>query len=158
MRTVKVLVAVCAAGFALSGVWAFAQNSGTNPGLSVEAIDRTIDPCADFYQYACGNWLKKTEIPADQSEWISFTELYERNLITLRNILEKAAAGGPGRSAIDQKIGDYYGACMDEKAVDAKGLDPLKPELDRVAAAKDKSALIDAIAHVHLIGPNPLFN
>src|SRR5437588_2981455 len=158
MRTVKVLVAVGAAGFALSGVWAFAQDSGTNPGFSVEAIDRTIDPCADFYQYACGNWLKKTEIPADQTEWISFTELYERNLVTLRGILEKAAAGGAARSAVDQKIGDYYGACMDEHAADAKGLDPLKPELDRVAAAKDKSALIDAIARVHLIGPNPLFN
>ena len=127
-------------------------------GFSIDNIDKTADPCVDFYQYACGNWLKKTEIPADQSEWISFTELYERNLITLRNILEKAAAGGPGRSAIDQKIGDYYGACVDEKAVDAKGLDPLKPELDRIAATKDKSALIDAIARVHLIGPNPLFN
>ncbi len=127
-------------------------------GFSIDNIDKTADPCVDFYQYACGNWLKKTEIPADQPEWISFTELYERNLITLRNILEKAAAGGPGRGAIDQKIGDYYGACMDEKAVDAKGLGPLRPELDRVAAAKDKSALIDAIARVHLIGPNPLFN
>ncbi len=127
-------------------------------GFSIDNIDKTADPCVDFYQYACGNWLKKTEIPADQSEWISFTELYERNLITLRNILEKAAAGGPGRSAIEQKIGDYYGACVDEKAVDAKGLDPLKPELDRIAATKDKSALIDAIARVHLIGPNPLFN
>jgi len=157
MRTVKVLVAVCAAGFALSGVWAFAQNSGTNPGFSVEAIDRTIDPCADFYQYACGNWLKKTEIPADQTEWISFTELYERNLVTLRGILEKAAAGGAARSAIEQKIGDYYGACVDEKAADAKGLDPLKPELDRVAAATDKAALIDVIAHSHVIGANSLF-
>src|SRR5246500_5891831 len=157
MRTVKVLVAVCAAGFALSGAWAFAQNSGTNPGFSVEAIDRTIDPCADFYQYACGNWLKKTEIPADQTEWISFTELYERNLVTLRGILEKAAAGGAARSAIEQKIGDYYGACMDEKAADAKGLDPLKPELDRVAAATDKAALIDVIAHSHVIGANSLF-
>jgi putative endopeptidase len=127
-------------------------------GFSIENIDKSVDPCVDFYQYACGNWLKKTEIPSDQPEWISFTELYERNLVTLRNILEKAAAGGPGRNTIDQKIGDYYGACMDEKSVDAKGLDPLKPELDRITAAKDKSALIDAIARVHLIGPNPLFN
>src|SRR5207244_2318219 len=82
----------------------------------------------------------------------------ERNKAVLHDILEKATKGGPSRSAIDQKIGDYYGACMDEKAVEAKGLDPLKPELDRIAAAKDKSGLIDAIARVHLIGPNPLFN
>ena len=66
-------------------------------GFRIDNIDKTADPCVDFYQYACGNWLKKTEIPADQSEWVSFTELYERNLITLRNILEKAAAGGPSR-------------------------------------------------------------
>jgi putative endopeptidase len=79
-------------------------------------------------------------------------------MAVLRDILEKASADNPGRSAVDQKIGDYYGSCMDEKAADAKGLDPLKPELDRIAAVRDKSALIDAIAHVHLIGPNPLFD
>ena len=73
-------------------------------------------------------------------------------------ILEMAAAGGAGRNAIDQKIGDLYGSCMDEKAADGKGIAPLKPELDRIAAVKDKGALIDEIAHIHLIGPNPLFN
>src|SRR5207302_37222 len=73
-------------------------------------------------------------------------------------ILEKAAAGGTGRSAIDQKIGDLYGSCMDERAADSKGLAPLKPELDRIAAVKDRAGMIDEIAHIHLIGPNPLFN
>ena len=127
-------------------------------GFSIDNIDKTADPCVDFYQYSCGNWLKKAEIPSDQPEWASFVEVEERNKVILRDILEKAASGRASRNAIDQKIGDYYGACMDEKAVDAKGLGPLKPELDRIAAAKDKSALIDAIARVHLIGPNPLFN
>ena len=74
------------------------------------------------------------------------------------DILEKAAAGGPGRNAIDQKIGDLYGSCMDEKTVNQKGIAALKPELDRLNSVKDKQALIDEIAHVHLIGPNPLFN
>ena len=127
-------------------------------GFSIDNIDKTVDPCTDFYQYACGSWLKKAEIPADQPEWASFVVVDETNLATLRGILEKAAAGGSGRDAIDQKIGDYYGACMDEKVVEEKGLAPLKPELDRIAAANDKGALIDAIARVHLIGPNPLFN
>src|SRR5712692_2885317 len=163
MRLSRLLL-VC---FLLSTAFSFAQPApAAKPaqaakaalGFSIDNIDKTVNPCVDFYQYACGNWLKNTEIPADQPEWISFTELYERNLVTLRDILEKAAVNNPGRSAVEQKIGDYYNSCMDEKAVDAKGLDPLKPELGRVASVKDKTALLDAIARVHLIGPNPLFN
>ncbi len=127
-------------------------------GFSVDNIDKSTEPCTDFYQYACGNWLKNSEIPADQSEWISFNEIYERNLITLRGILEKAAVVSPARTPIEQKIGDYYSACVDEKAADAKGLDPLKPELEQIAAVKDKAALMDVVARVQLIAPSPLFN
>ena len=138
---------------------AFAQNSSEKPpAFSIDNIDKSVDPCVDFYQYACGNWMKTHEIPADRPSLASFIQVDEHNLEILREILEKASVGGSGRNPIDQKIGDYYGACMDEKAVDAKGLDPLKPELGRIAAVKDKPALIDAIARVHLIGPSPLFN
>jgi len=138
----------------------FAQSAPSEKavGFSIDNIDKTLDPCADFYQYACGNWLKSTEIPADRSSWVSFTELDERNLVTLKDILEKTSSGGPSRSAVEQKIGDFYGACMDEKAANQKGLAPLQPELDRIAVVKDKAALIDAVARVHMIGPNPLFN
>jgi putative endopeptidase len=135
----------------------FAQSKPA-PGFSLDNIDKTVDPCTDFYQYACGNWLKKAEIPADQTEWASFVELYERNLVTEREILEKSAANDPKRTAIEQKIGDYYDACVDEKTADAKGLDPLKPELARIAAAKDKAELIDAVARIQLLGANPLLN
>ncbi|MGC2646505.1 MAG: M13 family metallopeptidase, partial [Candidatus Sulfotelmatobacter sp.] len=128
------------------------------PGFSLDTIDKTIDPCVDFYQYACGNWIKNSQIPADQAQWGSFVELHERNLDILHGILEKAAAGGASRNGIDQRIGDLYGSCMDEKAADAKGIAPVKAELDRIAAVKDKGALIDEVAHVHLTGPSPLFN
>jgi endothelin-converting enzyme/putative endopeptidase len=157
MRTLRFLLAflliVTASAFPQS---AFASKPG--PGFSLDNIDKSVDPCVDFYQYACANWIKNSEIPADRPAWQSFSELNESNLKIEREILEKAAAGGAGRNSIDQKIGDLYGSCIDEKAADAKGISPLKPELDRIAAVKDKSALIDEIAHVHIIGPNPLFN
>src|SRR5512140_73178 len=139
-------------------VASFGQAAKPGPGFSVDNIDKSVDPCVDFYQYACGNWIKNSEIPADRPSWQSFSELNESNLGIEHRILEKAASGGAGRNAIDQKIGDLYGSCMDEKAANAKGIAPLKPELARIAAVKDKSALIEEIGHIHLIGPNPLFN
>jgi putative endopeptidase len=154
----KMFVLVLMVAFAAAALAQSSTKTAPGPGFSIDAIDKTIDPCVDFYQYACGNWLKNSEIPADQTEWVSFTELYERNLLTLRGILEKASAAGDSRSAIEQKIGDYYGACMDEKAADARGLDPLKADLARIAAAPDKATLMDVIAHSHLIGANALFS
>jgi len=83
-------------------------------GVDVSALDPKVDPCVDFYQYACGNWRVTNPIPSDRSHWGRFAQLRERNLDTLRNILEHASIDDPNRSVVEQKIGDYYAACMDE--------------------------------------------
>ena len=157
MRLFRLLLAclliLTAASFSQS-----APSARPAPGFSLDTIDKTVDPCVDFYQYACGNWIKNSEIPADRASWQSFSELDERNLGIERGILEKAAAGGAGRNALDQKIGDLYGSCMDEKAVEAKGIAPLQPELERIARVKDKGELIDEIAHLHMVGGTSLFS
>jgi predicted metalloendopeptidase len=126
------------------------------PKFDIANIDKTIDPCVDFYQYACGNWMKNNPIPGDQPIWLSFVEVYEHNLLVLRQILEKAAANDPRRGAVTQKIGDFYASCMDEAAVNKAGAAPLKPELDRIAAVKDKTQMLEVMAHEQLVGPNPL--
>ena len=122
-------LALCAVSLAQGS-----QPAQHKAGFSIDNIDKSVDPCMDFYQYACGNWIKNTQIPPDRPDMDSFGEVDERNLLVLRDILEKASKRGAERDAIDQKIGDYYGACMDESAVEAKGIAPLKPELDRIAA------------------------
>ena len=157
MRVFPVLPAVLLL-VSLGGVAQTSSSTRPAPGFSLDTIDKTVDPCVDFYQYACGNWIKNSEIPPDQSQWVSFVELRERNLDIERGILEKAAAGGASRNAVDQRIGDLYGSCMDEKAVNAKAISPLKPELDRVAAVQDKGALIDELAHLYLVGGTSLFS
>jgi putative endopeptidase len=127
------------------------------PPFTAEFLNRTVDPCTDFYQYACGKWLAANPIPPDQSEWGRFNELAERNRAILRNILEKAAAPDPSRGPVTKKIGDYYASCMDEQAIERKGLAPLQPELDRIAALKDKSGLASEIGRLQRFGVNAVF-
>ncbi len=147
--------------FALFSAVALAQDtpakSGSTPGFDIEAMDKTIDPCTDFYQYACGGWRARNPVPADRSGWGRFNELQERNNEILRTLLEQAAANKSGRSAEAQKIGDYYGSCMDEKSVEARGAQPIAAELARIAGLKSKSELPGLLAYLHQIGVNALF-
>ncbi len=121
------------------------------------AMDKSVDPCDDFYQYACGTWRKNNPIPSDQSRWGRFNELADYNRQFLHNILEKESANDPKRTPVMQKIGDMYQSCMDETTVNAKGSTPLKPELDRIAAIQDKDQLMDSIAYLHSFGVPALF-
>ncbi len=123
-----------------------------------EAMDRSVDPCVDFYQFACGSWVKANPVPPDQSSWGRFNELAERNRETLKAILEKAAEGAAGRTPAEQKIGDFYGSCMDEAAANKLGVSAIRPELDRVAGLTSKNGLADLIAGLHDVGVGALFN
>jgi putative endopeptidase len=143
----------------LSALALAAQTTKESPlRFDVGAMDKTADPCSDFFQYACGNWVKANPIPPDQSRWGRFSELAERNRAVLRDILEEAAKPTAQRDAIAKQIGDYYAACMDEKAIEAKGLKPLQAELDRIVALRDKGQLPAEIAHLHRTGTGALFD
>ncbi len=116
-------------------------------------VDKTLDPCNDFYKYACSKWLTANPIPADQVYWStgSGLELWNENL--LRETLEAASKNDPNRSTVQQKIGDYWAACMDESGIEAAGLKPLQPELERIAALKSKKEITLEIAHLHNLYP-----
>jgi putative endopeptidase len=128
------------------------------PGLDVRLIDRTADPCADFFQYACGRFDSLYPIPADRAGFGTGAMIAEYTEMTVRAMLQKAAADDAKRSANEQKIGDYYASCLDEATIDAKGLAPLKPELDRIAAVQNKAELTDLLAHYQLIGVSAFLN
>jgi predicted metalloendopeptidase len=112
-------------------------------------VDKALDPCNDFYKYACNKWLTSNPIPPDQVYWStgSGLELWNENL--LRETLEAASKNDQSRNAVQQKIGDYWAACMDESGIEAAGLKPLRPELERIAALKSKKEITLEIAHLH---------
>jgi putative endopeptidase len=116
------------------------------PALDVTSMDRSIDPCVDFFKYSCGGWMKNNPIPADQSSWDTYSKMQDENLGRLRGILETASTPDPQRNAAAQKIGDYYSSCTDEKTVDRKGAEPLKPALDRIATIDSKKQIADGAA------------
>ena len=120
-------------------------------------VDKSVDPCDNFYRYSCNGWFKRNPLPADQTHYGRDTELYELNRLHLRQILEETAAPAATRSANQQKIGDEYASCMDTATVDKLGLALLKPELDRIAALKTVAELPAIVAHLHTIGVKAFF-
>jgi len=123
-----------------------------SPSLDLTSMDTTVQPCQDFYRYSCGNWSKKNPIPADQASWDVYGKLAYDNERLLWGILDQAAKGGAERSAAEQKIGDYFKACMDEPAVEKAGLQPIEPELKRLAAIRSLADLARAVTAGHADG------
>jgi putative endopeptidase len=143
-----VLFSLCASSFA--------QNA---PAFDVTRMDKSVAACDDFFQYANGTWVKNTEIPAAYSRWGSFNILGENNNATLREILDaeaKATNAAPGSS--EQLAGDFYASCMDEAAIEAAGIEPLKPYFQQIKRIKSKDDLQRQIAMMHDAGIRAVFN
>jgi len=152
---IPILMLGAAAGIALG------QNANTAPasqsGLDLKAIDKAIDPCTDFYQYACGTWMKDNPIPKDESRWGRFDELQQRNQLILRQIAEDSEAH-TSRSALDQKVGDFYGSCMAIDEIDKMGTQPIEPGLKRIASLASKKDLANEVANLQKRQVGVFFN
>jgi endothelin-converting enzyme/putative endopeptidase len=120
------------------------------PGLDVNAMDKSADPCVDFYKYTCGGWMANNPIPPDQAKWDVYAKLTQDNQRYLWGILEELAGKTTGRDATQQKIGDYFAACMDEATVEKLGSTPLQPYLRRIEGMASKSDIPRVVAELHL--------
>jgi len=120
-------------------------------GLEAASLDRSMDPCVDFYQFACGGWIAANPIPASYSVYARFQEMDDRNKLAIKAILEEAAKG-IGVDAPTKKIGDFYAACMDEATIEKSGTASIKSLLDKTKGVKDARSWQAAVVELHKIG------
>lgn len=157
MRYLKgILIAAFFVAFSLT----FARSAGESSkhGFDLANLDTSVKACVDFDNYANGGWKKANPIPPQYSRWSTFNILAEHNRDVLHEILEQAAKNTSApKGSNEQKVGDYYASCMDEAQVEAQGLKPLQPELDRIAAVKDLASLRAEIQHLQSVGVDALF-
>ncbi|MBB5341330.1 M13 family metallopeptidase [Tunturiibacter gelidoferens] len=151
----KVPVALAATALLLAAIQVPAQEAAQplqsmpySPSLDLSSLDRGADPCVDFYKFSCGGWEKKNPIPPDQSGWSVYAKLGNENEQFLWGILE-ADAKAANRDAVQQKVGDYFAACMNTSAIDALGVKPALSGLARIDALKTRPELVRAISSLH---------
>jgi endothelin-converting enzyme/putative endopeptidase len=143
---------------ALLAVPALLAAADSGSGLDKSAMNPKVDPCVDFYQYACGTWIAQNPIPADRSRWGRFTELSDRNEKVMLDIVQGAAVARVGRSEIDQKVGDYYASCMDTATINKKGITPIRPELERIHAMEARGDVLEELIRLHRLGVMVVFS
>jgi putative endopeptidase len=133
--------------------------SSAENGFDLGNLDNSVAACTDFYQYADGGWMAKNPIPAAYPSWGTFNQLQEGNQEVLHQILEDAAKDTRApQGSNEQKIGDFYGSCMDEKGIEAAGFTPLQPELDRIQKIHGQQDLESEVARLQGYGVSALFD
>ena len=145
--TLAVALSLCALSAAQSG-----SAAGSMPTLerfSPDQVDKSLDPCTDFFKYACSKWIKANPIPPDQVGWGTFNSLAIWNVAAVHQTLEDATNTSASGNPVEKKVGDYYSSCMDEPAINKAGIAPLQPLLDRIAKLNHKSQLPELIAAIH---------
>src|ERR1700751_6087276 len=160
--SVALLSAFSAQGQTESPVQTAPNSSPANqnpPPLDPKNVDTSVKPQDDFYLYANGSWLKQNPVPPEYARRGSLEQLSEKNIDALHKITEKAANAHVDAKASPevQKVGDYYASGMDEKTIEAERIKPLKDELKRIDAIKDRADLLKAIARLHAIGIGSFF-
>ena len=123
-----------------------------SPSLDLTSMAKTVDPCEDFYRYACGGWQKNNPIPEDATHWNVTFKMYEQNLQFLRGILEDAASEKK-RDLVTQEIGNFYAACMNEAAINSAGMSDLQPELGAIRAVRNRKDFATLMARLQLEFP-----
>jgi putative endopeptidase len=134
-----------------------AAGDSSSWGFSLSNLDKSCKPCDNFYEFAMGGWMKANPIPAEYPSWGTFTQLRDNNLTAMRTILDAAAAALAPNGTNEQKIGDFYAACMDTAAIEAAGLKPIAGDLSAIDAIKDRESLDTEIARLQRQGANVVF-
>jgi endothelin-converting enzyme/putative endopeptidase len=128
-----------------------------SPSLDVTSLDRSVDPCENFYQFSCGGWKKLNPIPADQASWDVYAKLANENEQFLWGILEQDEKPSPTRTAVQQKVGDYFESCMNTAAIDAAGAKPIDPLLAKIDALDSRAQVAAMLPALHHDAPGSYF-
>src|SRR2546422_5242237 len=135
-----------------------AQSTPKVPRFSVDYMDKSVEPGADFFHYADGTWLKNNPVPPDKSRWAGFIELQERNWHLIHDILESTCSSSAAPNSPAQKVGDFYRSAMDTNRLEQLAFKPLTGDLKRIEAVKSRGDLMRLLADFHQRGVGGCFS